>query len=222
MLIAGIVGQGAKNQITNLIYSIFTSIGKKVSAIDTRSLKEFDSAQIRTYIGELRRNSTDVLILKINLPDIQKEIFNFIHFDIMVYAEKADDLVGIDKNSYWNLMRRACGLLDENGLAIVNVDDSDLISYIQGMKCYFVTYGFNSKASITTSSVGDGVFKDSIMCCLQRSIHTRQGVVIEPQEYSIKVDSGEIDDNNVLAAASFAIVSGVNLNSAIPGNPSFK
>ena len=62
-------------------------------------------------------------------------------------------------------------IISEKGVAIVNSDDNDLSSFLSGIKHYIVTYGFNLKASITTSSVGDFMDKDDIMCCLQRTIH---------------------------------------------------
>ena len=41
-----------------------------------------------------------------------------------------------------------------------------------------ITYGFNSKATITASSVEE----DQVMVCLQRTMKTREGKQMEPQE----------------------------------------
>ncbi|HEX3028401.1 MAG TPA: glutamate ligase, partial [Clostridia bacterium] len=92
------------------------------------------------------------------------------------------------------------------------VDDSELISFLQGMKHYFITYGFNSKASLTTSSIGDSVFKDEFLCCLQRSIPTNNGMLVEPQEFRLNVQPEYMDPYSVLAAAAFAVVNGIDLN----------
>jgi len=54
--------------------------------------------------------------------------------------------------------------------------------------------------------------KEGFICCLQRSIPTRGGEIIEPQEYKLNLDASEFDSHNVLAAASFAIVNGIDLN----------
>ena len=51
--------------------------------------------------------------------------------------------------------------------------------YITGIKCPTVTYGFNSKASITTSSIGDTVSEDNVICYLQRTISANNGLMIE-------------------------------------------
>ena len=212
MLVAGIVGGNEKSKTANLISSIFSAAGKKVSIIDSKNLIEMKTNQVKGYISELEKNNIDILILKINFTEICKPSLDYLHFDIMIYNDKADDIRDLDleKNSIFT--ERAYSLLNEKGIVIVNVDDADLIKMLQGMRYYTVTYGFNSKASITTSSVGDIVDKDNFMCCLQRSITTKNGLVIEPQEYKLKIESVGLDTYNVLAAATFAIVNDINLN----------
>lgn len=213
MLIAGIIGHEGKSKTANLINSFFSSTGKRVSIIDTKSLVELGNYRIKSYISELGKNNVDILILKIDLMDIEKETFNNIHFDIMIYIDKADDLKETESEHYNNLMRKNFSLLDEKGIAIVNIDDDSLLQVLHGLKNNTVTYGFNSKASITTSSIGDIVSKENFMCCLQRTISTKSGLLVEPQEYSIKIETSGMNSYNVLAAATFAIVNGVDLNS---------
>jgi UDP-N-acetylmuramate-alanine ligase len=214
MLIAGIIGHEGKSKTAILINSFFASTGKRVSIIDAKSLVDLGNYRVKSYISELDKNNIDILILKIELKDIEKEIFNNIHFDIMIYIDKADDLKEIEDEYYKDLVRKNFSLLDDKGIAIVNIDDNSLLQMLHGLKNYIVTYGFNSKASITTSSIGDIVSKENFMCCLQRTISTKNGVLIEPQEYSIKIETTGMNSYNVLAAATFAIVNGVDLNSA--------
>ncbi len=130
----------------------------------------------------------------------------------MVFADKADDLKEIFNDNFSELMPKVFSLMDEKGIIIVNADDSEIIQFLHGLKYYTITYGFNSKASITTSSIGDDVYKENFMCCLQRTISVKDGLLIEPQEYRIKITSNDFDSYSVLAAATFAIVNGVDLN----------
>ncbi|MCR4435903.1 MAG: Mur ligase family protein [Clostridiales bacterium] len=211
MLIAGIVGRNEKNRTANLINSIFAKSGKKVSIIDSKNLTGLDSRLVKTYISELEKNKVEILILKINLDDINNEVYSYIHFDTLIYNDKSEDAGEINIENYTTLMRRIFSSLDEKGTAIINVDCSDLIQFLQGLNRHVVTYGFNPKASITASSTGDDLLKN-YMCCLQRTISARNGLLIEPQEYSVTVESGDMDAYNVLAASSFAILNGVNLN----------
>lgn len=197
MLIAGILGHEGKSKTAHLINSILSLTGKRVSIIDLKNFSDCDSRLLRDYITELEKNSVDTLILKMELADVEKNIFDNLRFDVMIYVDKGSKIFPS---------------LNENGIAIVNIDDHELIQFLQGMKYYTVTYGFNSKASITTSSTGDIVNKDNFMCCLQRSISARNGKIIEPQEYRINMETNGLNEYNLLAAATFAIINGVDLN----------
>lgn len=212
MLIAGIIGSQGKIQTANIINTILTSTGKKMSIVDSKNLLGHDLKTIKSYLYELEKNNTEILLLKINIDDIDLFLLNDIHFNIMIYTDKIEDIPETDRNYYSAKMNKVFSLMADKGVAIVNADDSELISLLQGIKQPVVTYGFNTKASITTSSIGDTVFKDGFICCLQKRISARNGEVIEPQEYKLNLESSEFDTYNVLAAASFAIINGIDLN----------
>lgn len=212
MLIAGIISQSDKESTANLINSIFSASKKRFSIVDSKSLTNLDSKRFKAYLNELLKNDTDILILKVNIYDLDKEIFDYLKFDIIIFNDKADDFKESSSDNYKEFMRKAFSLLDEKGIAIVNADDNELTNFLNGIKHYIITYGFNLKASITTSSVGDLVAKNNIMCCLQRTVFARNGSIIEPQEFIIKTKTDMYDTYNVLAAATFALVNGVDLN----------
>ncbi len=212
MLIAGIAGSEGNLQTANLINNILSSTGKKISVIDSKNLLGTNINRIKAYVSELEKNNTDILLLKINIDDVEKFLLNDIHFDIMIYPGNLQDSPNEGNTAAGEGMERVFLLLADKGIAIVNVDDTALIKMLKGMKHNVITYGFNNKASVTTSSVGDVFLKDSFICCLQKTISARNGALMEPQEYKLKLDSQEIDTHDVLAAASFAIVNGVDLN----------
>ena len=212
MLIAGIIGQNNKDKISRLIHRIFSNSNKRISIVDSKNLSNFDAKRIKDYFNELEKNNVDIAILKIDFNDLLKEIFYNIKFDVIIFTDKADEIDEDKIETYRKIMKKTFSLLNENGVAIVNSDDNDLSSFLSGIKHYIVTYGFNLKASITTSSVGDFMDKDDIMCCLQRTIHTKNGKILEPQEFKIKADLNGMDLYNVLAAATFALINGVDVN----------
>lgn len=213
MLIAGIISQSDKESTANLINSIFSASKKRFSIVDSKSLTNLDSKRFKAYLNELLKHNTDILILKVDIFDLDKDIFDCLKFDIIIFNDKADDFKEANSDVYKEYMRKAFSLLDEKGIAIVNADDNELTNFLNGIKHYIITYGFNLKASITTSSVGDLVAKNNIMCCLQRTLFARNGSIIEPQEFIIKTQTDMYDTYNVLAAATFALVNGVDLNS---------
>ncbi|OPZ88411.1 MAG: Mur ligase middle domain protein [Firmicutes bacterium ADurb.Bin419] len=213
MLIAGIFGRSNKESTANLINSIFSASKKRFSIIDSKILINLDQKRFKAYLNELLKNNTDILILKVDVFDLDREIFDCLKFDIIIFTDKADDLKESESDEYKESMRKAFSLLDEKGIAIVNADDNELSNFLNGIKHYIITYGFNLKASITTSSVGDLVAENNIMCCLQRTVFARDGNIIEPQEFIVKAHPDMDDPYNVLAAATFALVNGVDLNS---------
>ncbi len=211
MLIAGIVGSEGKCQTTGIISSMLLSKGEKVSIIDPAGMPGIDSRMFSAYVNELEKNNINMLILKMNIPEVEKFLPEDIRFDVLIYAGKVHSCKN-SQRAYSDCLKKVFSLLNDKGVAIVNVDDSDLIKLLEGMKHRFITYGFNTKACITTSSIGDTVSKEGFICCLQRSVSTRDGKVVEPQEYKILLEAGEADSHDLLAAAAFAIVNGIDLD----------
>jgi len=214
MIIAGIIGDAGKVETAKIINTIFSAKGKKVNIIDSSSLLNLDGKRLKGYIKELEKNETDLLILKASVSDAEKGIFEGVHLDVVLYTDRSEMSSDSEALPYSSNIGRVFSQMDEKGIAIVNVDDDDIIKMLQDMKYRFVTYGFNDKASITTSSIGDSVFKDGFICCLQQEISTQNGKIIEPQEYKLKLNESEFDSNSVLAAASFAIINDVDLSSS--------
>ena len=213
MVITGIVGHDGKVQTANLISSILSSKGKKVSVVDSKIISEMDFRTVKDYVYELEKNNVDILVLKMNIVDVDKVIFDYLHFDFIIYTGKPDSLNEYESNNYSFLVKKMFSLLNEKGIAIVNIDENDSKQFLKDINKYCtVTYGFNSKANITTSSVGDNVLEDSFICCLQNNIPARDGKLIAPHEYRISIEASSFDTHNVLAAVSFAIVNGVDLD----------
>jgi len=215
MLIAGIINHDDSCETANLVSLIMSETGVKVSIVDSKLLSELDCKRISSYINELDKNNTDILLLKINLKDIDKEFLKFINFDIIIHSEKSDDLIK-EEHKFANIWKtRLLSSLKDNGTVIVNIDDSELVEYLQRMKCNIITYGFNSKACITASSIGDTISNSSFICCQQKIICAKNGKKVEPQEYKIEIENTDADEYDLLAAASFAIANGIDLNSAL-------
>lgn len=53
-----------------------------------------------------------------------------------------------------------------------------------------ITYGFNSKSTVTTSSTEN----DEMLLCIQRNVQNIQGKIIEPGEIKINFDNKKIDN----------------------------
>ncbi len=117
-------------------------------------------------ISELIKNN--VLLRENNVLFINDENIDNIknvHFDTIIIN---CELLEIEKLE----------MLIQNAKNIVlNVDDGFHINFTGGSKKNLITYGFNSKASITISSVTE----DEALICVQRNISNKNGT-IEIQE----------------------------------------
>lgn len=215
MLLAGIVGQEDVMETVSLINSILSAKGKRVSVADPAGLSGNDARTLRSYMHELEKNRTDMLLLKLNVGNLDKLIYNGINFDIMIFTGNTDTTSSTgscEKDGFFDISRKIQSFIGDKGITIVNVDDKKLISMLEGKLQHVVTYGFNSKASITTSSIMDNLLDGSFMLCLQKTIPARNGLMMEPQEYRLKLGPDEFEAHNILAAVSFAIVNGIDPN----------
>jgi UDP-N-acetylmuramyl tripeptide synthase len=212
MLLAGIAGHPGMAGAASLISSIFSSKKKKVSVVDAAGLHGFDVRKLKNYMQELERSQVDVLILKMNREDLEKANIKSLHFDIMIYDNKADDVKEDMDYSRQSVVKTLQELVGDKGVLILNADDKEHDMLFGDNTPCMVTYGFNPKASVIPSSIGDLFFSDGLLCCLQKSVTATDGSTVEPQEYKLKMEDNEPDAYNALAAASFAIVNGLDPN----------
>ena len=67
---------------------------------------------------------------------------------------------------------------------ILNSDINVKIDLIENLDLKVITYGFNSKSTVTASSVTE----EEMLICVQRNIINIKGKKIEPQEINIEKD----------------------------------
>ena len=84
---------------------------------------------------------------------------------------------------------------------IINSDIQNNLSLLENINATIITYGFNSKATITASSVNE----EEIMICLQRTIENKNKEKIEPQEIKMEIYENA---NCTMAIASILLIYG--------------
>ena len=94
-------------------------------------------------------------------------------------------------------------LLEKTQYLIFNADRTENTEILKDLSFHLITYGFNSKATITASSVEE----QKIMIYLQRGIKNIEGRSIEPQEIEISLEK-EADSYAVTDMISLQILSG--------------
>lgn len=87
---------------------------------------------------------------------------------------------------------------------IMNADIAINLELYQDNILRVITFGFNPKATVTASSVEEG-----ILLCVQRTIEDKNANKIEQQEIKIKFDENtEISVNNLIGIATVVLLYG--------------
>ena len=101
-------------------------------------------------------------------------------------------------------------ILCNKAIIVLNIDEKLCYPIKLLNSASIITYGFNSKACITASSVVNGSY-NTVQFCIQRSISRLDGQILEPQEFPVKTQNKDI--LNVLSAVTTVILSGYDISS---------
>lgn len=139
----------------------------------------------REILEKLKLRESNVLFIK------EKSIENIknIKFETIIIGRE------FEKNE--NLKK----LLEKATYLIVNSDIQKNLKLLEDIKSTVITYGFNSKATITASSVAE----EEMIICIQRAMQDKNGKNIEPQE--IKCNISE-NSNCTMAITSVLLLYG--------------
>lgn len=153
------------------------------------------------FIGIVTDTKSESYIKKIQNNN---EVFNKYH--IIFIKEKSIDniknikfetiIINREFNDEYSLNK----LIAKSKYLIINEDIDMAISLLNDVNSNIITYGFNSKSTITMSSVTE----DSIQICVQRNILSKQNE-IEQQEISL-VKEAESEIYDIMLLISMLLV----------------
>ena len=92
-------------------------------------------------------------------------------------------------------------ILQDATYLIINSDIENNLNILENIKATVITYGFNSKATITASSVSE----EEMMICIQRALEDKNSKIIEPQEIKTSITE---NTNCTMAVASLLLIYG--------------
>lgn len=133
---------------------------------DKKNEKEFK--KILTKKTPNGQNKFDI----ININDKSIDNIKNIKFDTILIDKE-------DLSKYENKLGR---ILKGARYLIINSDLNINFDIIKDIETTVVTYGFNSKATITASSIED----DNNILCIQRNIKTANNSILEEQEIKLE------------------------------------
>lgn len=139
----------------------------------------------REILDKLQLRESNVLFIK------EKSIENIknIKFETIIIARKFNKIEHLKK------------LLENTNYLIVNSDIENNFKILENMKTTVITYGFNSKSTITASSVGE----EEILLCIQRMLKDKNGKEIDLQEVIIPINENA---SCTMAVASLLLLYG--------------
>lgn len=137
------------------------------------------------FIGIVTNTKSENYIKKIQNNN---DIFNKYHI-IFIKEKSIDNIKNIKFetiiiNREFNDEDSLNKLIAKSKYIIVNEDIDMVISLLNDVSSNIITYGFNSKSTITMSSLTE----DSILICVQRNILSKQNE-IEQQEISLSKEA---------------------------------
>ena len=138
-----------------------------MSFIGIISEESVENSIRREILEKLKLRESSVLFIK------EKSIENIknIKFETIILARKFKNIEVLKK------------ILENAKYVIINSDIENNLNILENIKATVLTYGFNAKATITASSVED----EEMILCLQRTLQTKSGKNIEPQEMRISL-----------------------------------
>ena len=133
----------------------------------------------RELLERLKINESSILFIK------EKSIDNIknIRFETVLLAREFKNIDILKK------------VLVNTKYLVVNSDLKNNLKMLEELQLTVITYGFNSKATITVSSV----LEDKVLVCLQRNIENNEGKTIEAQEFEIMTKGNTNDIMGIVA-----------------------
>ena len=93
-------------------------------------------------------------------------------------------------------------IISKANYLIINEDEEINLELLQHLDANIITYGFNSKSTITASSVNE----DELFICLQRTILDINGEVLEPQEISVLRENLKINTDIIMGIETILLL----------------
>ena len=95
--------------------------------------------------------------------------------------------------------------LKKGGFLLINSDEKPAKAKIRLKDAIPISYGFDAKSSITSSSISHDNYK-TLQICIQRPLPTISGKTVIEQEFSVSIEGSEINNHSILAAVTAALV----------------
>ena len=194
MIIIGVESEKHKPIVLDMLKKIISRTNKKFSIIKNYNLNPSTSMNktiLQNYLNELEKNRVEIVVIKLPSENIAQGMYQDIAFDILIYnssCEKYHYNEELRKN-HFEYQKKLFQSMNTHQIAVINSDDHSILTLVRGSKMYAVTYGFNSKVTVTASSIEENHDISTLICCIQRNIISIGKRNIEPQEFPVRISN---------------------------------
>lgn len=154
-------------------------------------------AKNESYIEQILTNklkaNTIIVFTKENIENLRN-----ITFETILILSNNEEIL-CKREIVKNIIKKAKYL-------VINADEEINLDLLENMNLNVITFGFNSKSTITASSVTD----ESILLCVQRNVVLINGNQMEPQEISIRKVEQKLPTNIMMGIATILLLYGIN------------
>lgn len=223
IILIGITGTNGKTTTSYILERILKDAGIKTGIIGTLGIridKRHISSDLTTpetetlyyALSEMVKENIQVVIMEVSSHGLKLRRVEGLDFDMAIHTNIGFDHINFHKtkSDYIKSKKLLFNSLKKNGISIINIDDKEGLKLIEGnSNTIAVTYGLNSKASITASSLR---LLDNIKfnLCIQRGLTAINNLEVEPMEIPISMKlMGRHNVYNSLAAISGSLCLGV-------------
>lgn len=220
MKVIGVTGTNGKTTTSHLIYNVLKEQGVSVGLIGTLYIKineksyhtnltTPDPEQIFYYMSLMEKENVQVVVMEVSSHALESYRVHSIEFDIAVHTNIERDHLNHHKTmeNYILSKKRLFDYLPSGKIGVINLDDEHGLKLLDNNEeILVITYGLNTKSTITASSI-DLDFNVAFTYCLQRGLTTLSGLEIEPFEYPISTNLlGKHNMYNSLAAITCCLL----------------
>jgi len=159
--VIGITGTNGKTTTTYLINKIFNDCKMKTGSIGTLgfiSSSNFvstgfttpESLELNNFIDKLVKGGVKHVVLEVSSHALSLHRTDDIMTNIAVFTNLSNEHLDFHNNmeSYFKEKLKLFTALDDNGLAIINIDDKYSNRILESINSNVITYGFDNKADI--------------------------------------------------------------------------
>lgn len=205
----GVTGTNGKTTTARMIHKIFKEATKDIVLIQDKKITSPLSGKIYKDLYNANQRGIQWAVMEVSSHSLKQQRVEGNPFDTAIFTNIFYDHLSYHKNfeDYFSSKKLLFQGLQENKRAIINGDDPWALKLLEEKKnIYIITYGLNSKSTITASSIDIGE-KIYFNYCLQRSLDSYQNNTIEVQEFPIEINVlGYHNIYNALAAITTALI----------------